>query len=79
MPPRHSYWTIILEGKPTAFRTHSDAELLPTFRQLQSRHPDVVMKWFSRGRLWSCLNVGISSSRSCARNAVGFPSTMIVQ
>lgn len=53
MPPRHTYWTIILEGKPTAFRAHSDAELLPTFRQLQSRHPDVVMKWFSRGRLWS--------------------------
>ena len=29
--------------------------------------------------LWSCLNVGSSSSRNCARNAVGFPSTMIVQ
>jgi hypothetical protein len=53
MPPRHAYWTIILEGKPTAFRAHSDAELLPTFKQLQARHPDVVMKWFSRGRLWS--------------------------
>ena len=53
MPPRHVYWTIILEGKPTAFRAHSEAELLPTFKQLQSKHPDVVMKWFSRGRLWS--------------------------
>jgi hypothetical protein len=53
MPPRHSYWTIILEGKPTAFRAHTDVELLPTFKQLQSRHPDVVMKWYSRGRLWS--------------------------
>jgi hypothetical protein len=40
MPPRHHYWTIILEGKPTAFRAHTEDELLPTLRQLQSRHPD---------------------------------------
>lgn len=53
MPPRYAYWTIILEGKPTAFRSHHRDELLPTFKQLQVRHPDVVMKWFSRGRLWS--------------------------
>ena len=30
MPPRHTYWTIILEGKPTAFRAHTPDELLPT-------------------------------------------------
>jgi len=52
MPPRHAYWTIILEGKPTAFRTHTREELLPTFKQLQSRHADTQMKWFARGRLW---------------------------
>src|SRR5512132_217328 len=52
MPPRHHYWTIILEGKPTAFRAHTQEELAPTLRQLQSRHPDAVMKWFARGRLW---------------------------
>src|SRR5262245_35210377 len=52
MPPRHTYWTIILEGKPTAFRAHAAEELLPTLRQLQARHPDAVMKWFARGRLW---------------------------
>jgi len=52
MPPRHHYWTIILEGKPTAFRAHTQDELLPTLRQLQARHPDAVMKWFARGRLW---------------------------
>jgi hypothetical protein len=52
MPPRHHYWTIILEGKPTAFRAHTPDELLPTLRQLQSRHPDAVLKWFARGRLW---------------------------
>ena len=52
MPPRHAYWTIILEGKPTAFRSHTREELAPTFRQLQARHPDAVMMWFARGRLW---------------------------
>lgn len=52
MPPRHTYWTIILEGGPTAFRAHMREELLPTLKQLQSRHPDAVMKWFARGRLW---------------------------
>ena len=40
MPPRHAYWTIILEGKPTAFRAHTQEELLPTFKQLQAQHPD---------------------------------------
>ena len=52
MPPRHHYWTIILEGKPTAFRAHLQEELIPTLRQLQARHPDAVLKWFARGRLW---------------------------
>ena len=53
MPPRHAYWTIILGGKPTAFRAHTREELLPTFKQLQARHPDTVLKWFARGRLWT--------------------------
>jgi len=52
MPPRYTYWTIILEGKPTAFRASKEEELLPTLRQLQARHPDAVMLWFARGRLW---------------------------
>jgi hypothetical protein len=52
MPPRYTYWTIILEGKPTAFRAHTREELLPTFRQLQGKHPDTVMVWFARGRVW---------------------------
>ena len=42
MPPRHTYWTIILEGKPTAFRAATQDELLPTLKQLQARHPDAV-------------------------------------
>jgi hypothetical protein len=52
MPPRHTYWTIILEGKPTAFRAAAQDELLPTLKQLQARHPDAVLMWFARGRLW---------------------------
>jgi translation initiation factor IF-2 len=52
MPPRHTYWTIILEGKPTAFRAHTREELLPTLKQLQGKHPDAVLKWFARGKLW---------------------------
>jgi hypothetical protein len=52
MPPRYTYWTIILEGKPTAFRASTQEELLPTLKQLQSRHPDAVMLWFARGKLW---------------------------
>ena len=53
MPPRHTYWTIILEGGPTAFRASRREELVPTLKQLQSRHPDTVLKWFARGRLWN--------------------------
>jgi hypothetical protein len=52
MPPRHTYWTIIYGNQPTAFRAATTEELLPTLRQLQSKHPDAVMMWFARGRLW---------------------------
>ena len=52
MPPRHTYWTIIFGNQPTAFRSATREELLPTFRQIQAKHPDAVMMWFARGRLW---------------------------
>lgn len=52
MPPRHVYWTIIAGGQPTAFRAAEREELLPTLKQLQSRHPDATMMWFARGKLW---------------------------
>jgi hypothetical protein len=52
VPPRHNYWTIIVGNQPTAFRSATREELLPTFRQLQAKHPDAVMMWFARGRLW---------------------------
>src|SRR6476619_8467220 len=53
MPPRYTYWTIILGNQPTAFRSATPDELLPTLRQLQSKHPDAVMMWFARGLLWA--------------------------
>jgi hypothetical protein len=52
MPPRYSYWTILAGGLPTSFRAAERDELLPTLRRLQVKHPDAVMKWFQRGKLW---------------------------
>lgn len=63
MPPRHAYWTILLEGQPTAFRAADVEELLPTFNRLREKHADTVMKWFERGRLWD--------SREAARQSSG--------
>jgi hypothetical protein len=52
VPPRFAYWTIIAGGLPTAFRAVSRDELIPTFHRLREKHPDAVLKWFARGRLW---------------------------
>ena len=52
MPPRFAFWTILIDSKPTAFRARERDELLPTFHQLRRTNPDIVMKWFSGGRLW---------------------------
>jgi hypothetical protein len=52
MPPRHAYWTILIDQRPTAFRAKDRDDLLPTVRQLQRTNSDVVMKWFARGRIW---------------------------
>jgi|SRR5688572_26025302 hypothetical protein len=52
MPPRYSYWTIIADGLPTAFRAADRDELLPTFARIKHKHPDAELKWFARGRLW---------------------------
>src|SRR5437870_2586817 len=52
MPPRYAYWTILIDGAPTAFRAREREELLPTFNQLRRTNPDSVMKWFARGKLW---------------------------
>ena len=52
MPPRFAYWTIILDGDPTAFRAKDQAELLPTFNRMRQKNPGAMMKWFSQGTLW---------------------------
>ncbi len=63
MPPRHAYWTIIVDDQPTSFRAHDVEELLPTFNRLREKHPSAALKWFERGQLWE--------SREAAR-AQGF-------
>src|SRR6185295_18335222 len=52
MPPRYAYWTILVDGAPTAFRAREREELLPTLHQLQRKNPNVALQWFARGRLW---------------------------
>ncbi|HXG87621.1 MAG TPA: hypothetical protein VNJ02_04730 [Vicinamibacterales bacterium] len=63
MPPRHAYWTIILDDQPTAFRAHEAEELLPTLNRLKEKHASAVMKWFERGKLFE--------SRDAAKDAGG--------
>src|SRR6185295_6311930 len=52
MPPRFAYWTILIDGKPTAFRARDQQELLPTLAQLKRTNEHVEVKWFAQGRLW---------------------------
>src|SRR6185369_13011987 len=52
MPPRYAYWTILIDGKATAFRAREREELLPTFNQLARKNADIAMRYFARGLLW---------------------------
>ncbi|MGE0124893.1 MAG: hypothetical protein AB7U25_18350, partial [Vicinamibacterales bacterium] len=52
MPPRYAYWTILVDGQPTAFRAAEIDELLPTLKRLQVKQPTAELKWFEKGRLW---------------------------
>ena len=52
MPPRYAYWTIIVDNQPTAFRSGSQEELMPTFKRLKARNDTAVMMWFQNGKLW---------------------------
>jgi hypothetical protein len=52
VPPRFAYWTIIVDGQPTAFRAADREELLPTFNRLKEKHSSAVMMWFQGGKLW---------------------------
>jgi len=63
MPPRYSYWTIIADGLPTAFRAADRDELLPTFARIKHKHPDAELKWFARGRLWDAPESARPASR----------------
>jgi len=53
MPPRYAYWTILVDGQPTAFRAAMEEDLLPTFNRLKQKSPSAEMKWFQNGKLWS--------------------------
>jgi hypothetical protein len=53
MPPRFTYWTILIDGQPTAFRAHQQADLLPTLVQIRRSNPTAEMKWFARGKIWN--------------------------
>ncbi|HOC17700.1 MAG TPA: hypothetical protein PKK95_05500, partial [Vicinamibacterales bacterium] len=52
MPPRFAFWTIVIDGSPTAFRAAKRDDLLPTLKQLQGRNPHAELKWFARGKVW---------------------------
>lgn len=52
MNERFACWVIVAGSVPTGFRSRDREELLPTFRQLQRTQPDVVLKFFARGKLW---------------------------
>jgi hypothetical protein len=52
MPPRYAFWTILIDGKATAFRAREREELLPTLNQLRRTNTDVALRYFSRGKLW---------------------------
>ncbi len=49
---RLAYWTILIGTEPTSFRAKEPADLVPTLKQLQRQHPEAVMKWFQRGKVW---------------------------
>ncbi len=61
MPPRFAYWTILLDGQPTAFRARKQEELAPTLRQVRSTNPGASMKWFAHGRLWESPEEALSA------------------
>ena len=53
MPPRYAYWTILIGDEPTAFRSGSQEELMPTLKRLQQRQAGARMMWWQNGKLWN--------------------------
>lgn len=52
MPPRYAYWTIIVDGQPTAFRSGSLEDIQPTFNRLKAKNPTAELKWWQNNQLW---------------------------
>ena len=53
MPPRHAYWTILVDERPTAFRSAAQEDLQPTFKRLKEKHRSARMVWFQNGKVWA--------------------------
>jgi hypothetical protein len=53
MPPRHAYWTILVDEQPTAFRAAMQDDLQPTFKRLKEKHASARMVWFQNGKIWN--------------------------
>lgn len=52
MATPHACWVILVGTVPTSFRAKTRDELVPAFKQLQRTQPDVILRWFERGRVW---------------------------
>jgi hypothetical protein len=63
MPPRFSYWTILIDGQATAFRAHEREDLLPTLVQIRRANPGAEMKWFARGKVWDSPEAASEAAR----------------
>jgi hypothetical protein len=63
MPPRHAYWTILVDNLPTAFRAANREDLLPTYERLRRKHPSAMLMWFARGRLWESPDAAMAAGR----------------
>ena len=67
---RFLYWTIVLGAEPTSFRAADPNDLLPTLAQLRRKHPEAMLKWFQRGRLWTSpdeATLALGAERAVAR------------
>lgn len=52
MATPHACWVILVGKVPTSFRAKTRDELVPAFKQLQRTQPDVMLRWFERGKVW---------------------------
>jgi 23S rRNA pseudouridine2605 synthase len=69
MPPRHSFWVILIGKTPTSFRGKDRDDLVPTLRQLQRTQSDVSLRWFERGKVWESPEAAIGAAKLAATAA----------